>query len=144
MARSSIDRPPISISVFGRRSVIGRMRKPRPAASTIACRGRASADAAPIAHRSLHRDSAGLGTTRARPRQVAIEPTRHLSQRCRCQCLLEQPPDTRDVAEIAELAISLAKAREDADHLGVPLRRQHVEGASGTPPQSASAEHRER
>jgi hypothetical protein len=43
------------------------------------------------------------------------------------QRALQQPPDAGDVHEVSRLAVAPAEAGEDADHLGVPLRREDGE-----------------
>src|SRR6185312_6554083 len=44
------------------------------------------------------------------------------------QVLLDEPPDARDVLEVAGLAVAPPQPREDADDLAVALRPEHRVG----------------
>jgi hypothetical protein len=84
-------------------SVIGRIRLPRPAASTIAVTG------------VLMRSYAALIGRAGGEGGMA-------------QIVLDEPPDPWDVLKVLRLAVALPQAREDADDLAVALRPEHGVG----------------
>ena len=99
------------------------------------------------ARRSIRRPILALGHTHVGSRRrlpapelrhVPVEPARQGSQSVMRQRPLEQPPDARDVCEIRRLAVPPGEAGEDADHLGVPLRRQDGECALEASPIGAA------
>ncbi len=121
--RSAACRRPAT-SGFGSVSVSGRSRSPRPAASTMALRAcgpvtpvrRLPGDAL-VGARQLGSDPAleKLGE----PRKLRIQPAglAHVVER------------QRQIAQVARLAVPVPEAREDAEHLDVPLHADEIEPA---------------
>ena len=89
-------------------SVTGRSRVPSPAASTIAVRG------GTIIRRNMP----------SRARQVAVEPASDRVEGRVGELLFEQPPDPREVDEVAWLAVAPPQPREDAEDLAIALSRE--------------------
>src|SRR4051812_36983633 len=106
--------PPARSNGFGNVSVSGRMRSPRPAARIIAVgmpRSERVAD---------HGRAIGERVEQHQQRrQLAIASARRT----------QVPHDERHVVYVAGLAVAMAQAREDAEHLDVPLHAHPLEVA---------------
>ena len=97
-------------SGLGRSLVSGRMRVPSPAAITIARVGPFTVDApsiSPRRSRGMVLSYHDLSAAKRRMFEIAVQ----------------MSPHARQIGEIARLAVSFVKAREDAGDLGVALRR---------------------
>src|SRR5690349_13709520 len=117
IAWSSRARPCTWTSDFGILSVIGRMRVPSPAASTMPVFGIVMAGGSSCS--VLARNAAQLR------RDVSREPVGHRGQGRMADILLDEPPDPRNVLQVVGLAVAHKQPGEDADDLAVALRAEH-------------------
>src|SRR4051812_5637638 len=93
------------------RLVSGRMRSPRPAASTMAVRGIVI--------------GRFLGCRRSHGRRHVLRvPVAQLGQRRMGQRTLQVAPYPRDVSDVLRLAVAAVEPREDAENLGGALGSQ--------------------
>ena len=97
------------------RSVSGRIRSPRPAASTIAVRGVVGIEISSLRSRRL----AGV-----RRRHVLAVPVPQRRQRRMRQRALQIAPYPRDVSDVLRLAVAAVEPREDAEDFRSALRRK--------------------
>src|SRR5690606_37339982 len=113
--RSSRLVPPTSSRAFGTVSVSGRMRSPRPAASTMAIVGLATSV---------------IGRTHAcHPGQhlVLDQVSEDLERRVAGRDLEDVRQGARHVAEVTRLAVAMTEPRENAGGLEVPLHAHELE-----------------
>ena len=130
---------PTSTSGLGLSLVSGRMRVPRPAAMIIA---RRSSGGLTLSCALLRRAPCAQSTR--------IVPRLQTAQRRMLEIAVQIAPDPRQIAKIARLAIALGQPREDADNLGIALRRRSppfrpgarfVQGVPWAPLRQDSARH---
>src|SRR5215207_6959192 len=119
-------RPPTRTSGFGKVSVIGRMRWPRPAASTMAVR---SEDGSGLMGANGSQGLRPSRRGRPQPGQVGFVPAAKFRQGGVTQVPGECGFDTRQVLQVLGLAVALVEADEDADDLRRALRPEDRVGA---------------
>src|SRR5215207_439551 len=117
---SSMLRPPTRTSGFGIVSVIGRMRLPSPAASTMAV---------VIEGPAFALNGCSVSTSLDEVRQVPLAPRRKPRQGRMREISREIRLDARKVAQVLGLAVAPVQAGEDAEHLGGALRGHDRVGA---------------
>src|SRR5262245_47127399 len=100
--------PATLMSGLGVERVSGRMRRPSPAASTIAVRG-------------LEPVAAMASAFLAVEREVAFIPEGNVRQNRMAEGTTEIGPDAWQVAQIIRLAVAGGEARKNAENLGRPL-----------------------